>query len=80
MQHVDWRDRPAEEPPDFEDVRADEAAALIADALESGSDWMPLEKTARLLDCYRIAIPPGGWPSIPMRPAGSPTSSVDGWP
>ena len=36
MRHVDWRDRPAQEPPDFEDVRADEAAAIIADALESG--------------------------------------------
>ena len=57
MRHVDWRDRPAEEAPDFEDVRVDEAAALIADALESGSEWMPLEQTARLLDCYRIAIP-----------------------
>ena len=55
---VDWRDRPAQEPPDFEDVRADEAAALIADALGSGGEWMPLEHTARLLDCYRIAIPP----------------------
>ena len=27
MRHVDWRDRPAEEPADFEDVRAEEAAA-----------------------------------------------------
>ena len=58
MRHVDWRDRAPEEAPDFEDVRADEAAALIADALESGGEWMPLEQTARLLDCYRIAIPP----------------------
>ena len=58
MRHVDWRDRPAEEPADFEDVRAEEAAGLIAEALESGNEWMGLEQTARLLDCYRIAIPP----------------------
>ena len=58
MRHVDWRDRPAEEPPDLEDVRAEEAAGLIAEALESGNEWMGLEQTARLLDCYRIAIPP----------------------
>ena len=58
MRHVDWRDRPAEEPPDFEDVRAEEAAGLIAEALESGNEWMGLEQTAHLLDCYRIAIPP----------------------
>ena len=58
MRHVDWRDRPAEEPADFEDVRAEEAAGLIAEALESGNEWMGLERTARLLDCYRIAIPP----------------------
>ena len=38
MRHVDWRDRPAQEPPEFDDLRADEAAAVIAEALESGKD------------------------------------------
>ena len=60
MRHVEWRDRPAQEPPEFDDVRADEAAAVIAEALDSGSEWMQLEQTARLLECYRIAIPPWG--------------------
>jgi len=57
MRHVDWRGQPAEESPDFDDVRADEAAAVIADALESGNEWMEIEETARLLDCYGIGIP-----------------------
>ena len=79
MRHVDWRDRPAEEPPDFEDVRADEAAALIADALESGATGCARDDGAppRLLPDrdpdWRVA---GGsrWAG------GRPTSSVAGRP
>lgn len=57
MRHVEWRDRPAEEPPEFADVRAEEAAAIIAEALASGHEWMEMEETARLLGCYGVAIP-----------------------
>jgi acetate---CoA ligase (ADP-forming) len=63
MRHVEWRDRPAEEPLDFDDVRAEEAAAVIAEALETGIDWMGFEETARLLGCYGIAIPE--WRVVP---------------
>ncbi len=68
MRHVDWRGQPAEESPDFDDVRADEAAAVIADALESGNEWMEIEETARLLDCYGIGIP--SW-KVASDPAGA---------
>ena len=50
-------ERPAQEPAEFDDVRAGEAAAVIAEALEAGNDWMEFEETARLLGCYGIAIP-----------------------
>jgi acetyl coenzyme A synthetase (ADP forming)-like protein len=63
MRHVDWRERPAQEPAEFDDVRAGEAAAVIAEALEAGNDWMEFEETARLLGCYGIAIPP--WRVVP---------------
>jgi acetyl coenzyme A synthetase (ADP forming)-like protein len=63
MRHVEWRGRPPQEPPEFDDARADEAAAVIADALETGSEWMGFEEAARLLGCYGIAIP--GWRVVP---------------
>ena len=57
MRHVEWRDRPAEEPPEFADLRAEEAAAILAEALASGHEWMEMEETARLLGCYGVPIP-----------------------
>jgi acetyl coenzyme A synthetase (ADP forming)-like protein len=57
MRHVEWRGRPAEEPPELEDVDRETAAALIAESLESGGEWMAMEDASRLLDCYGIAIP-----------------------
>lgn len=38
MRHVHWRERRRSEPPAFDDARADEAAATIADALGRGGD------------------------------------------
>jgi acetyl coenzyme A synthetase (ADP forming)-like protein len=58
MKHVRWRERPAEGPADFPDVRRDEAAATIARALAEEGDWLGMEDTAQLLDCYGIATPP----------------------
>ncbi len=57
MRHVDWRVRPVEEPPEFPDIRIEEAAAIIAEALASGHEWLEMDETARLLDCYGVAIP-----------------------
>jgi acetate---CoA ligase (ADP-forming) len=57
MRHVAWRSRPAQEPAEFNDVRTEEAAAVIANALRSGGGWVGFDETARLLECYGIAIP-----------------------
>ncbi len=58
MKHVRWRARPAEEPPELSGTRPDEAAAMIARALEGESEWLGTEAVAELLDCYGIATPP----------------------
>jgi acetate---CoA ligase (ADP-forming) len=57
MRHVEWRGRPAEEQPVLEDVDGETAAALIAESLDGGGEWMAMENASRLLDCYGIAIP-----------------------
>jgi acetate---CoA ligase (ADP-forming) len=57
MRHVRWRARPAQEPVRFDDARGDEAAALIASALAKGREWLRIEETVGLLDCYGIEMP-----------------------
>ena len=57
MRHVDWRRAPAEEPPGFDDVETEGAAALIAETLGVGREWMDLEGASRLLGTYGIPIP-----------------------
>jgi acyl-CoA synthetase (NDP forming) len=57
MRHVEWSKRPAEEPPDLDDVGAEGAAALIAEALDGGEEWMRMDEASRLLACYGISIP-----------------------
>jgi acetate---CoA ligase (ADP-forming) len=67
MRHVEWRQGPLDAPPKLADVRPGEAAAIIAEALASGREWMEMDACARLLDCYgvpaprwRLASDPGG--------------------
>ena len=57
MRHLTWRRQPSEEPPKLHDVESEEAAAVIAQSLGSGSEWMDMESASRLLGCYRIPIP-----------------------
>jgi acetate---CoA ligase (ADP-forming) len=57
MRHVEWRRTPQEDPPSFDDNNTEEAAAVIAEALASGREWMDMERSSRLLGCYRIPIP-----------------------
>ncbi len=57
IRHVDWRGRPAEKPPEFPDIRIEEGAAIIAEALASGHEWLEMDESAPLLDCYGVAIP-----------------------
>jgi acetate---CoA ligase (ADP-forming) len=43
--------------PSFDDVRPDEAAAVIAEALSDGGGWLGMEHLARLLGCYGLPVP-----------------------
>ena len=59
VRHAEWRRRPTEEPPSFDDVRPDIAAKEIAERLEDGAGWLDFEPLSRLLDAYRIPL--AGW-------------------
>ncbi len=51
-----WRSRPEGTMPTFDDVRQDEAAALIAAALARGEGWLPTEEAEQLLACYGVTM------------------------
>ena len=51
-----WRARPEGVVPEFDDVRQDEAAALIATALARGEGWLPTEEAEKLLACYGVTM------------------------
>jgi acetyl coenzyme A synthetase (ADP forming)-like protein len=55
--HARWRVRPQAPPPSFADRRDAEAAAILAEALGAGREWLGAEECTRLLDCYGIAMP-----------------------
>ncbi len=57
MRHVEWRRRPAEKPPELDDLREEDAAAVIAEALAEETEWMGTTHASRLLECYGIPIP-----------------------
>jgi acetate---CoA ligase (ADP-forming) len=58
VRHARWRQRPAPEPaPAPPGSRPDEAAAILAEALAGGEEWMAPEARTALLDCYGIATP-----------------------
>jgi acetyl coenzyme A synthetase (ADP forming)-like protein len=56
--HVAWREKPAAPIARFPDARSDEAAAILAEALGEGRDWLEAEACLRLLDCYGISRAP----------------------
>jgi acyl-CoA synthetase (NDP forming) len=66
MHHAEWRRQPAVEPPDFGDVRPDEAAAIIAEALEADPGWLGVQRVTQLLDCYGIPVPESRTASDPV--------------
>ena len=79
MRHVDWRARPEEEPPELQDTRPDEAAGLLALALEREQEWLGAEEIAQLLDCYGIPTP--AWrPAADPAAAAAAASSSRRWP
>ena len=52
----EWRERPETAAPRFEDIRRDEAAAVVATALSRGDGWLDAEETAALLSCYGLPL------------------------
>ncbi len=56
VRYQTWRTRPAGAVRVFDDVREDEATAIIAAALAHGEDWMAVADTERLLECYGIPV------------------------
>ena len=60
-----WRARPEGTVPAFDDVRVDEASAIVAAALERGPGWMDPSEVDALLSCYGI-------PTVSTRVARTP--------
>ena len=52
----EWRERPESSPPRFEDMKSDEAAVLIAEALARGDGWLTPNEVARLCACYGLPL------------------------
>ena len=51
-----WREQPETTAPRFNDVRRDEAAAVVATALSRGDGWLTTEETAELFSCYGLPL------------------------
>ena len=51
-----WRDRRETYPARFEDIRTDEAAAVIAAALARGEGWLPPDEVAKICSCYGLPL------------------------
>ena len=60
--YAEWRSAPEEDLPEFADLRADEAAGVLARALaqmepsDGRSRWLRPDHVAQLLDCYGIRV------------------------
>jgi acetyl coenzyme A synthetase (ADP forming)-like protein len=52
----EWRQRPESSLPVFDDVRRDEASAIVASALARGGGWLSSEETAALFSCYNLPL------------------------
>jgi acetyl coenzyme A synthetase (ADP forming)-like protein len=52
----EWRSRPAEPAVQFDDVRRDEAAAIVAAALGRELGWLGPDEVWRLLSCYGLPV------------------------
>ena len=54
--YAQWRERPEPTMPRFTDLRRDEAAAIVASALQRGNGWLTAAETAGLLSCYGLPL------------------------
>jgi acetyl coenzyme A synthetase (ADP forming)-like protein len=55
-QYGKWLATPEGSIPDFSDVRREEAAAIVAQALQEGERWLKPKETEDLLGCYGIPL------------------------
>jgi acetyl coenzyme A synthetase (ADP forming)-like protein len=51
-----WRDRRETYPTGFEDIRADEAAAVVAAALAREEGWLMPDEVAKICSCYGLPL------------------------
>jgi len=56
VQYGKWLATPEGKAPSFPDVRREEAAAIVAQALRGGGRWLSPEETQNLLACYGIPL------------------------
>jgi acetyl coenzyme A synthetase (ADP forming)-like protein len=56
VQYGKWLATPEEVPTKFSDVRREDAAAIIARALQEGGHWLAPDETVKLLGCYGIPL------------------------
>jgi acetyl coenzyme A synthetase (ADP forming)-like protein len=52
----EWRERLETFPPQFDNIRRDEAAAIVATALTRGDAWLANEEVAALFSCYGLPL------------------------
>ena len=51
-----WRDRCDTYPARFDDIRTDEAAAVVAAALARGEGWLTPDEVAKIASCYGLPL------------------------
>ena len=54
--YSDWRNRPEIQPVEFCDIRREDAAAIVANALQRGEGWLAPNEVAELLACYALRM------------------------
>ncbi len=54
--YAQWRERQETYPPRFEDIRTDEAAAVVAAALARGEGWLTPDEVAQICSCYGLPL------------------------
>jgi acetyl coenzyme A synthetase (ADP forming)-like protein len=64
-----WKAAPQGRVPELDGLRRDEAAGLLAAAMQGGPRWLAPDEVARLLDCY-------GLPLAPWRLAATPDQAA----
>jgi acetate---CoA ligase (ADP-forming) len=72
-----WRATPQGQVPAFDDLRSEEAAAVLATALALRRRWLEPAEVARLLDCYGLSTPQSKLVQTPAQ-AGAAAARIGG--